>query len=154
MEIKLKEGQEILTSDDHKLGRVAGTRDDCVVVETGHVFKTLHAIPASFLHEQDGEVRATVSKEIVDSSPKLDGDDWSCEAVLLHYGMGGPYEVDPDPNGVENAETVGTRAGIDPPPHERIGTLGETEKPEQRRPGVRERMPNPADPTGGSANYH
>ena len=153
MDMKLEAGRQIVTSDGQKLGKVAGTRDDCVLVETGHLFRTTHAIPISFLHDQDGDLRATVSKEIVDASPKVEGDDWSCEAVLMHYGIGGPYEVGPDPDGLDNAETAGARAGIDPPPQERIGTLGETEKPEQREPSVRERMPNPADPTGGAANY-
>ena len=153
MDINLEEGRQILTSDDTKLGRVAGTRDDCVLVETGHVFKTTHAIPTSFLHDDGDDLRATVSKEIVDASPKIDGDDWSCEDVLIHYGIGGPYEVDPDPEGLENAETVGAREGIEPPPQERIGTPGETEKQGRRQPAVRERMPNPADPTGASANY-
>ena len=153
MDINIEEGRQILTSDNRKLGRVAGTRDDCVLVETGHVFKTTHAVPASFLHDDGDDLRATVSKEIVDASPKIDGDEWNSDDVLRHYCIGGPYEVDPDPEGLENAEAVGARKGIEPPAQERIGTLGQTEKPEQREPAVRERMPNPADPTGASANY-
>lgn len=119
------EGQTVVSADDHTIGKVIGQRDDCVLIETGHVFKSTHAIPASFLHEHEGEIRATVSKEIVNDSPQVDADSFDCEAVLLHYGLGGPYEVDPDPV-LDNAETEGARHGIDPAPAERVGTLGET----------------------------
>jgi len=119
------EGQTVVSADDHTIGKVVGQRDDCVLIETGHVFKSTHAIPASFLHEHEGEIRATVSKEIVNDSPQVDADSFDCEAVLLHYGLGGPYEVDPDPV-LDNAETEGARHGIDPAPAERVGTLGET----------------------------
>jgi hypothetical protein len=153
MEKTIAEGMPVVTSDDHTIGRVVGTRDDCVLVETGHLFKSRHAIPTSFVHRQGDELRATVSKEIVDASPKVeDGDDWSCEPVLVHYGLAGPYTVDPDPDSVDNAETEGQRHGVDPPPHERIGTLGETEKPSHAGPVVRERQGNANDPTGSTAN--
>ena len=145
------EGLQVVTSDGHKIGRVIGTRDDCVVVETGHLFKSKHAIPNSFLHRQDDELRATVSKEIVETSPKIE-EEWSCDEILVHYGLAGPFEVDPDPDGLDNAETEGQRAGVEPPPHERIGTLGETESPSQVAPTVRERQGNAYDPTGASAN--
>jgi hypothetical protein len=145
-------GQKVVTSDDRTIGRAVGERDDCVLVETGHIFKSTHAIPASFLHESEGMLRATVSKDIVDASPKVDGDDWSCEQVLLHYGLAGPFQVDPDPDGVDSAETAGAREGIEPAPHERIGALGETERPGYDRPAVRERSPNVNDPAGSTAN--
>ena len=95
-------------------------------METGHVFKTTHAIPSSFLHEHDGQLRATVAKEIVHDSPQVDADAFDCDSVLRHYGLGGPYEVDPDPT-LDNAETEGARHGVDPSPEKRIGTLGETD---------------------------
>ncbi|HZT16750.1 MAG TPA: hypothetical protein VFA19_12470 [Gaiellaceae bacterium] len=146
------EGLQVVTSDDHKIGRVVGTRDDCVLVETGHLFKSRHAIPSSFVHRQDDELRATVSKEIVESSPKIEDESWSCEEILVHYGLAGPFEVDPDPDGVDNAETEGQRAGIEPAPQERMGTLTGTEPPSQAVPTVRERQGNAYDPTGSTAN--
>ena len=33
------EGQDVVTSDDQKLGTVIAEQDDCVIIETGHVFK-------------------------------------------------------------------------------------------------------------------
>lgn len=37
-----------------------------VTSEMGHIFKTRHAIPRDFLHEQDdGVLHATVAKQVV-----------------------------------------------------------------------------------------
>jgi hypothetical protein len=125
-------GLKVVASDDHTIGKVVGEQADCVLVETGHVFKSTHAIPRSFLHEGDGEVRATVAKEIVDASPKIEGDDWDCDAVLAHYGISMPFEVDPDPEG------PGEAGGGDPRAY--------------GRPAVHGRLPNAYDPTGTTAN--
>lgn len=124
MEPTFTEGQTVVSSDDHTIGKVVGQRDDCVLVSTGHVFKATHAIPATFLHEHEGQLRATVSKEIVNDSPQVDEDNFDCESVLRHYGLVDEGVVDPDPT-LDNAETVGARQGIDPAPDKRVGTLGE-----------------------------
>ena len=123
------EGQDVVTSDDHKLGTVVAERDGCAIVETGHVFKAKHAIPTEFLHAYDGELRATVSKDMVGDSPKV-GDDgeFDANAVKLHYGLIEVHVVDPDPNEL-NAETEGARHGVDPAPSERLGLLGGANDP-------------------------
>lgn len=90
-------GQTILTSDDHKLGTVVGERDDCVIIETGHVFKARHAIPREFVHEIDGELRATVPKSAVDHSPKIDEENWDCAAIMAHYGTDDAPALDEEP---------------------------------------------------------
>ena len=94
------EGKDVVTADDQKLGTVIAERDDCVIIETGHVFKTKHAIPRSFIHEGEDVLRATVTKDVVNDSPKVDLDNWSCEEVRFHYGLDGPFETSPDPDGV------------------------------------------------------
>lgn len=148
------EGQTVVTSDDHKLGTVIAERDDCVIIETGHLFKTKHAIPREFLHEVDGTMRATVTKDVVDDSPKVDLDHWDCSAIRLHYGLDGPFEVDPDPNGLESAETDAARAGMKSAPQERLDVQEESQNPRPGydQPAVRERMANAADPAGTTAN--
>jgi len=149
MEQTYTEGQSVVSADDHTIGKVVGEQGDCLLVETGHVFKTTHAIPLSFVHEHEGELRATVSKEIVNDSPQVDPENFDCDAVLLHYGLGGPYEVDPDPT-LDNAETEGARHGIDPVPEQRIGTLGEVDSqlppdgPDEARLTVRTNDPDTA----------
>jgi hypothetical protein len=144
------EGQTVVGSDDHKLGTVIDERDNCVIIETGHVFRTKHAIPREFLHDHGGELRATVTKEVVDDSPKIDLDRWDCAEVRLAYGLDGPFEVDPDPNGVESAETDFARAGLRPAPAERLDTMQERDA--NAVPAVRDRMANAADPAGVTAN--
>ncbi len=126
------QGQDVVTSDDHKLGTVVDERDGCAIVETGHVFKAKHAIPTEFLHEHDGVLRATVSKEMVGDSPKIEDDHIDVHAVKLHYGLIEVHVVDPDPN-ESNAETEGVRHGVDPAPEERVRTLGGANDPSIER---------------------
>jgi hypothetical protein len=144
------EGQTVVGSDDHKLGTVVAERDNCVIIESGHVFKSKHAIPREFLHETNGELRATVTKEVVDGSPKIDLERWDCSEVRLAYGLDGPFDVDPDPNGLESAETDAARAGMKPAPAERVDTL-EGNDP-NAVPVIRDRQANAADPSGVTAN--
>jgi hypothetical protein len=97
------EGRTVVTSDDHKLGTVIAERDDCVIIETGHVFKAQHALPREFIHEIDGELRATVPKSAVDDSPKVDLEQWDCNAIKAHYGL------DDAPILAEDPETADAR---------------------------------------------
>jgi hypothetical protein len=146
------ERQTVVTSDDHNLGTVIAERDNCVVIETGHVFKTRHAIPREFLHEVDGALRATVTKDVVHDSPKVDLEHWDCSAVRLHYGLDGPFQVDPDPDGLESSETDALRAGLKPSP---VGRLDVMEGNDANAvPVVRDRMANAADPGGVTANLN
>jgi hypothetical protein len=146
------EGQDVVTNDDHKLGTVIAERDDCVVIEPGHVFKSKHAIPRSFLHEHDGVLRATVTKDIVDASPKVDLEHWDCSGVRLHYGLDGPFEVDPPADGVNNAEVEGQAHGVQPAPAARSQILDGTSDPAAEMPAVRDRQANAYDPAGTTAN--
>jgi hypothetical protein len=146
------EGLEVVTTDDHKLGTVIAERDDCVVVETGHILKAKHAIPRSFLHEHDGVLRSTVAKDVITGSPKIDLENWDCQAVNLHYGLEVQFERDHDPDGLDNAETAGARAGVKPAPAERAATLGGANDPSVDEPVVRDRMANTDDRTGVTAN--
>jgi hypothetical protein len=97
------------------------------------MFKTRHAIPTDFLHEHEDVVRATVGKDVVADSPKVDGDTFDENAVKLHYGLIEVHVVDPDPE-EENAETDGARHGIEPAPSERLGTLGGANDPSIEAP--------------------
>ena len=89
------EGYDVITSDEHKLGHVVGTIGDNVVVEHGTLRKTKHAVPKTFAHVDDGEkvVRLTVSKEIVEESPKLNGDEPDERAIAEHYGLAAGYDA-------------------------------------------------------------
>jgi hypothetical protein len=94
------EGRDVVSSDDHKIGTIVAEQDGYAIVEMGHVFKTKHAIPTEFLHEFEGVQRATVSKELVADSPKIEDDHIDGAAVRMHYGLVEVTLVDPDPDDV------------------------------------------------------
>jgi hypothetical protein len=132
-------GQDVVTNDDHTLGTVIAERDDCVILETGHVFKTKRAIPRTFLHDHDGQLRATVTKDVVDASPKVDLENWSCAEVRRHYGLDGPTQLDPDPR-IDNAESASPHETADPAPSDRLATLGGANDPAIERPSEFDRF--------------
>jgi hypothetical protein len=89
------EGYELLTSDDKRLGHVVGTVGDNVIVEHGHLRKSRHAVPQTFVEvdEDEGVVRTTLSKELIEDSPKVadDGDVDELE-IAAYYGLAEEYE--------------------------------------------------------------
>ena len=131
------EGTDVVTYDEDKLGTVLEQRDDFVIIESGHMFKSKHAIPRDFIHEQSGLLVATVAKDVVMDSPKIDNGNFDAEAVRRHYGLEVPFEVDPDPE----------RPAGPQEPQESLEKEVAHEKPV-----VRDRQPNAADPGGATAN--
>src|SRR5512146_1191708 len=134
------EGRTVLTSDDHKLGTVVVAQDGFAVVESGHMFKSRHAIPTEFLHEHEDVVRATVGKDVVHDSPKVDGDTFDEYAVKMHYGLIEVNVVDPDPNLAEPGDpTTAAPTGLDSADtasfggHLRTGDGDRSTKPGERR---------------------
>jgi hypothetical protein len=83
------EGYEVISvADDKKLGTVVREQDGYVVFEHGTLRKQHHAIPRTTV-EVDAdrrEVRTTLSKELVEDSPKVDDDGFDREALDRHYG--------------------------------------------------------------------
>jgi hypothetical protein len=124
------EGYSVITSDECKLGHVVGTRGDYVVVEHGTLRKSKHLVPKTFAHADEGEqvVRLTISKEIVEESPKLNGGEPDERAVAMHYGLA-EGEPAPETEGygdllpddpAETAEDDARRAGIPTATEERL----------------------------------
>jgi hypothetical protein len=146
-------GYDVVTSDDHKVGQVVDERNDCLIVEHGHVFKSNHAIPRAFVHvDDDGKtVRATVTKDIFVDSPKVT-DDWDCNATLEHYGLVGGL-ADPDTEGYgETLRTDPAVAAPDAVTAQRAAMRAGTGTGAADVPHVRERSPNAFDPAGDTAN--
>jgi hypothetical protein len=118
------QGYDVIGSDGHKLGEVVGVEDDLVVVESGHLRKSRHAIPTAFAHAVDDErvVRLTVSKDLVQDSPAIKDDDFDHVEVARHYGLAEGYD-DPETQGdgellpddpAWSAEQEGLSAGVEP----------------------------------------
>jgi len=114
------EGFEVVTSDDCKFGHVVSVEESHLIIEHGVLKKSRHAVPETFAHTDDAEqtVRLTVPKQIVESSPKLEGDSIDSQAVAEHYGLaeGTPApETDDDgdalPDDPSTADQDAFRAG-------------------------------------------
>lgn len=124
------EGYEVVTSDENGLGRVVDEQGEYLIVEHGTLRKSRHAIPKTFAHTDEAEnvVRVTVSKEIVESSPKLENGSLDEQAVADHYGLAGGMaapetegygETIPDDPGL-SAEQQAMRDGVPTATEERV----------------------------------
>ena len=82
------EGYDVITVDEHKVGKVVGESGNYLIVEQGTLRKSKHPLPREFAHVDDAEqqVRVTVPKEIVSDSPTVD-DKIDERAVNEHYGL-------------------------------------------------------------------
>src|SRR5262245_2510923 len=102
------QGTDVVTYDEDKLGTVLEQRDDFVIIESGHVFKSKHAIPRDFIHEQEGVLVATVAKDVVMDSPKIENGDLDAQAIRQHYGLDVPFEpVADDEEADDRREALG-----------------------------------------------
>jgi hypothetical protein len=121
------EGYDVVTVDDHKIGKVVGESGMFLIVERGALVKSKHALPREFAHVDDSEqqVRVTVPKEIVAHSPKVD-DDFDEQAAAEHYGLApspGPgtegYGVSGEGDPSRSSEEQAQRQGLEPAAQER-----------------------------------
>jgi hypothetical protein len=121
------DGYEVITSDDEKVGRVVGFKGDVLIVEHGTIFKSRHGLPGTFADVDDeaGVVRTTISREVLEGSPKIEGDEVDERAVAAHYGLAGGYD-DPPTEGELNrddpawtAERDTRRAALELPEEQR-----------------------------------
>jgi hypothetical protein len=155
-------GQTVVTVDGQRLGHVVAEHDDCAVVEHGRLRKTPHAIPQQLLHAGGDEIRATVSREVVESSPRAENGAFDRQAVLVHYGLidletADPMLLEADRDDAGDAEVAGARAGVTPAPAERVEQRERLSHPEAGAdpPKIVEKLPGGAnDPSGTTANYH
>lgn len=83
------EGYEVVTSDDARVGHVVGTSGDNLIVEHGLLRKTRHALPTVLTRVDEDEqvVRTTVSKQLIEESPKLSNGDVHEAEVAAYYGL-------------------------------------------------------------------
>ena len=86
------EGYDVVSSDDHKVGHVVETQNGYLIVESGMLRKTKHAIPLDMtrMDDEDEAVRLTVSKQMVEEGPTVDDGDW--QAVEDYYGRSAELE--------------------------------------------------------------
>jgi len=118
------EGYDVLTFDDERAGTVVGKQGSNLIVEQGAIFKHRRALPDVFVTVDESEqiVRATVSKDILESAPEVGDDGVDEQAVAEHYGLAageaepgtrGDGSLDPD-DPARTAEMQEQRTGVEP----------------------------------------
>jgi hypothetical protein len=148
------ESYEVITSDDRKVGHVVGEKGGNVIVEHGLLRKTRQAIPKPFVHADESEevVRLSVSSEIVENSPKIEGGRLDEREVARHYGLAagdpapeteGYGELLPD-DPARSAEQEELRTGVEPTVQRRAAI-----REGRDEPGPRGRQIIPPDPHEG-----
>ena len=87
------EGYNVVGSDENKVGHVVGTENGYLILESGMLRKTKHAVPLDMarVDDEDECVRLTVSKQMVEEGPTVDDGDW--QAVADYYGRGAELEA-------------------------------------------------------------
>lgn len=142
---------EVVAADGSSVGRVAGERGANLVVEHGTIFKSRRAIPHAFL-EVDAEarvVRASISKRLIEESPKLD-DDVDDAEIARYYGLAGGGTspategygaLNPDDPAI-GAERQELASGLEPAASERARMREHPEQLEDR-PGDLRKNPSP-----------
>jgi hypothetical protein len=145
------EGYDVVTTEDQKVGKVVGTHGDHLIVESGHLKKTKHALPRTFaeVDESENVVRTSISKEMFEESPKVNGDVDTTE-IADYYGLAGGSEAPPtegygetvadDPS--VGSETQAERAGVTPAPQERAEAREQLR--DSSHPGAPDDLESPA----------
>jgi hypothetical protein len=83
------EGFDVISvADDERLGTVVRKEGDYIVFEHGMFRKQQHAIPSTTVEIDVGarEVRTTLSKGLIENSPRVEGDSIDRDALARHYG--------------------------------------------------------------------
>ena len=135
------EGFEVVTSDDCKFGHVVDVRDSHLIVEHGTLRKSKYAVPETFAHTDESEqtVRLSVSKAIIEASPKVDNGSIDSTAVAAHYGLAeatpapeteGYGDLLPD-DPARSAAEEDVQAGREPADQQRAAMREEGFRPEQ-----------------------
>jgi hypothetical protein len=122
-------GWDVVTHEDEKVGHVAGTVGDNVIVEHGLLRKVQNPLPSRFteVDEADQVVRTTVAKNVIEAAPRVDHGEVDEQAVAEHYGLAGGFaHPDTEGYGVTNAddpafgaELEGRRLGVEPADEQR-----------------------------------
>lgn len=148
------EGYEVIGSDGAKVGEVVAVKNGLLIVESGLLRKSRHAVPEAFAHPDEGEqaVRLSISKGLVVDSPALRDGEIDHLAVAEHYGLAegteapeteGYGELTPD-DPAWSAEQQERRSGVEPAAERRAKIReGESEAGVHGRPII------PPDPHQG-----
>jgi hypothetical protein len=91
------EGYDVITSDESKVGHVAGESNGCAIVENGLIRHTRHVVPLEFLNldEAAETYRTSLSKQMIHDAPEADADgNYDAVEVSTYYGLEQPATPD------------------------------------------------------------
>ena len=125
---------DVVTSDDKKVGHVVDTQGEFLIVEHGMLRKTRTAVPRDMaaVDEQEHTLRLSVSKQVFEDAPALDGDEPDMTPAAEYYGLA-EGSTAPDTQGYGDV-TSGDPARTAEQDARRYGD----ESPEQERARIRE----------------
>jgi hypothetical protein len=87
-------GFDVLAFDGEKAGKVVDKQGQYLIVEQGTIFKHLRALPEIFATVDEGEglVRTTLSRNLIETAPEVEGhvDE---RAAALHYGLASGHDA-------------------------------------------------------------
>jgi hypothetical protein len=137
------EGYDVVTNDDHRAGHAVRTTGRYVIVEHGTLRKHRKAIPLALASVDHGArtVRATVSRNVLDEAPELEGDSVDENAVAGYFGLAegfaapstaGYGEALPDDPGL-SADEDARRLGLPTADEQRL-RVRDRMRPEERDP--------------------
>jgi hypothetical protein len=126
------EGYEVVANDDSRVGEVVGVVGKTLIVQHGTLFKHRVGLPRELAHVDDEAriVRATVSKEVLDEAPEIDGDAVDEQSIAEYFGLArgseaptteGYGDLEPDEAG-RSAEEDAKRLGLETDEEARIRT--------------------------------
>jgi hypothetical protein len=112
------EGYDVIsTPDDKKLGTVVRDEGDFIVFEHGSLRKQHHAVPQSTVEvdDEEREVRTTLSKSLIEDSPKVEDGSLDRDALKRHYGLEESAEIQQERERIDTAveERARMRTGED-----------------------------------------
>ena len=110
------EGYDVISvADDKKLGTVVRDEGDFVVFEHGTLRKQHHAVPQSTIEvdDEEREVRTTLSKSLIEDSPKVEDRSLDRESLRRHYWLEESAEIQQESERIETAveERARVRSG-------------------------------------------
>jgi hypothetical protein len=103
------EGYDLISLvNDRKLGTVVREEGDYVVFEHGTLRKQHHAVPKTAVEVDEGrrQLRTTLSKELIEESPRVEDGGLDRDALDRHYGT-------PDTAGGAVQERLETREDVE-----------------------------------------
>jgi hypothetical protein len=149
------QGYDVITNDDSKVGQVAGSRGDYLIVEHGTIMKKKYPVPRALaeVDESESVVRLSVSKDVFRDGPTMDDGLVDQPAVAQYYGLAGGHPA-PDTEGygelvsddpARSAEHEARRHGLETAGEKRV-RIRESLGPAETEPVTDPQRENPRGP--------